>query len=263
MSQLALAFRDRPVRSMVEEGELWVALKDASLAIGLAEVSGRRFVSSPHCDQKGVQKMNTLTTGGKHPLTYINERNVYALVARSSKPEALAFMDWVYGEVLPAIRKTGRYEKPAPEAASALPIPVPAQGFVPLKDELTAALGEIRGELADTKLEAQLLRAYIADCSFQAGTTGGSPISRWSARHEVARTARHFGETEAVVWTRAYDGLERLRGVRIRAAAAGHGLSVLDYLEAMGYIPDLVDVVVGLRQAPALPAGRSPRTYAP
>ena len=34
------------------------------------------------------------------------------LIGRSNKPEAKAFMDWVYSDVLPQIRKTGSYSLP-------------------------------------------------------------------------------------------------------------------------------------------------------
>jgi prophage antirepressor-like protein len=42
---------------------------------------------------------------------WIDEPGVYALVFRSKRPEAKAFQDWVYSEVLPSIRKTGSYKR--------------------------------------------------------------------------------------------------------------------------------------------------------
>jgi hypothetical protein len=39
----------------------------------------------------------------------VNEPGLYRLIFTSNKPEAQAFQDWVYHEVLPAIRKTGGY----------------------------------------------------------------------------------------------------------------------------------------------------------
>lgn len=41
--------------------------------------------------------------------TFINEQNLYRLVMRSDKPQAEPFQDWVCGEVLPQIRRTGGY----------------------------------------------------------------------------------------------------------------------------------------------------------
>lgn len=43
-------------------------------------------------------------------MIFINEPNLYKVIFKSRKKEAEAFVDWVTGEVLPTIRKTGRYE---------------------------------------------------------------------------------------------------------------------------------------------------------
>lgn len=57
---------------------------------------------------------------------YVNESGLYALIMGSKKPESKPFQRWVTSEVLPAIRRTGRYEAPeasvAPEI-SAIPTP--------------------------------------------------------------------------------------------------------------------------------------------
>ena len=39
----------------------------------------------------------------------IGERNLYRLMGKSEAPNADPFQDWLYGEVLPTIRKTGSY----------------------------------------------------------------------------------------------------------------------------------------------------------
>ena len=41
---------------------------------------------------------------------FITEPGLYVLIVRSSKPKAKAFRRWVTHEVLPSIRKTGKYE---------------------------------------------------------------------------------------------------------------------------------------------------------
>lgn len=60
-------------------------------------------------DEKGVSSIDTLTKGGMQPLIYISEKNLYKVIMRSDKPQAEPFQDWVCGEVLPSIRKTGGY----------------------------------------------------------------------------------------------------------------------------------------------------------
>ena len=43
-------------------------------------------------------------------MNIVNESGLYNLIFQSRKPEAKAFRKWVTSEVLPAIRRTGRYE---------------------------------------------------------------------------------------------------------------------------------------------------------
>ena len=65
-------------------------------------------------DQRGVVLTDTPTHnqyGAEviQKLVYINEKNLYKVIMRSDKPQAEPFQDWVCGEVLPSIRKTGQY----------------------------------------------------------------------------------------------------------------------------------------------------------
>lgn len=63
-------------------------------------------------DAKGVVKNPTLTQGGEQQVKFVNEPNLYRVIFRSNKPEAKAFQDWVFNDVLPALRRQGRYETP-------------------------------------------------------------------------------------------------------------------------------------------------------
>lgn len=47
--------------------------------------------------------------GREQQALFINEQNLYRVIMRSDKPQAEAFQDWVCGEVLPSIRKSGGY----------------------------------------------------------------------------------------------------------------------------------------------------------
>lgn len=47
--------------------------------------------------------------GREQEATFITEQNLYKVIMRSDKPQAEPFQDWVCGEVLPSIRKTGSY----------------------------------------------------------------------------------------------------------------------------------------------------------
>lgn len=96
-------FGDHAVRIVIIDGEPWFIASDVARALEYrdAEVAARHL--KPH--QKGVHQFGVPPQ--KH--TIINESGLYRLVLRSRKPEAEAFSDWVTGEVLPSIRKTGGY----------------------------------------------------------------------------------------------------------------------------------------------------------
>ncbi|WP_281257971.1 Bro-N domain-containing protein [Caenispirillum bisanense] len=70
----------------------------------------------------------------------IPERDLYRLIMRSKLPAAERFEDWVVGEVLPAIRKTGRYDaagQPAP-SDQAFDVRIPFQRYERLLQDLIA-----------------------------------------------------------------------------------------------------------------------------
>ena len=62
---------------------------------------------SDHCH--GVPKYYPIvdSMGRDQQARIINEPDLYRLVAHSKMPTATIFEEWVYGEVLPTIRKTG------------------------------------------------------------------------------------------------------------------------------------------------------------
>lgn len=102
-------FRNSSVRIQDLDGEPWFCLKDVCEILTIANP---RRVAADILDVKGVRKTDALTIGGKQQLSFINEPNLYRVIFRSNKPEARQFQDWVFNEVLPTIRKTGRYEHP-------------------------------------------------------------------------------------------------------------------------------------------------------
>lgn len=108
-------FNNNQVRTQVIDNEPWFCLADCREALS---IKGSLKVGT--LSDKGVVKTDTLTNGGVQSLNYINEPNLYRLIFRSNKPQAQAFADWVYSEVLPQIRKTGAYGVPAETAPAQL-----------------------------------------------------------------------------------------------------------------------------------------------
>lgn len=112
-SHAVFAFHDHSVRVIMRDGDPWFVAKDVCDALAYSNSRGALADHLDH-DEKGVA--NADTPGGQQQMQIINESGLYALVLRSRKPEARKFAKWVTGEVLPTIRKTGGYAKPAAEA---------------------------------------------------------------------------------------------------------------------------------------------------
>ena len=99
-------------------------------------------------DEKGIGIVDTL--GGPQECLVVTEAGLYALVLGSRKPEAKPFKRWVTHEVLPALRKTGRYEVPK-ASAPRLRGPTLAQARIKLlvHAELSRSLAAVTGVQQD------------------------------------------------------------------------------------------------------------------
>lgn len=123
-------FNEFPIRTQVEDGQFWFAAKDVCNALGIGWNGTTLSAIQP--DWQGMRKFRT--PSGNQTLRCINEPAVYKLAFRSNKPEADAFTNWVASEVLPSIRKTGKYETAPKKKAlgrgiKALPEGKPAHVF--------------------------------------------------------------------------------------------------------------------------------------
>ena len=101
------------VFSSSEFGELGVMLIDGKEYFPATQCASQLGYKNPknaitrHC--KGVVKCAPLTKGGIQTVNYIPESDLYRLIVGSKLPSAQKFGDWVFGEVLPSIRKSGGY----------------------------------------------------------------------------------------------------------------------------------------------------------
>jgi prophage antirepressor-like protein len=97
------------VRTTIIKNEPWFMLNDIC---GILEIRNPRQAKN-RLASKGVITTDTITNGGVQQATFINESNLYKLIFQSRKLQAEKFSDWVTGEVLPTLRKTGTYTMPA------------------------------------------------------------------------------------------------------------------------------------------------------
>lgn len=141
---IVFPFHSLNVRAFADEsGEPWFCAADVCAVLGYA--NSRQAVQK-NCRQGGVSSRDTLTAGGNQELTFINEGNLYRLIIKSRKPEAEAFEREVMEVILPAIRKTGRYD--AQPARTALPPPAfdPRHALQAIRDQLDALTAPQRPE---------------------------------------------------------------------------------------------------------------------
>lgn len=98
-------FNQSQVRIQIVNNEPLFCLKDIAEILNISNAKSSRF----NLSEAGVHKMYLRSSGQQRELTFINEPNLYRVIFRSNKKEAIDFQNWVFDEVLPTIRKTGSY----------------------------------------------------------------------------------------------------------------------------------------------------------
>lgn len=101
------AFEEHLVRVIERDGDPWFVGKDVCQVLSIRNHNDA--LSKLDEDEKGVASTDPLAAGGSQQALIVSEPGVYRLVFRSRKPEAERFKRWLAHEVLPAIRRTGRY----------------------------------------------------------------------------------------------------------------------------------------------------------
>lgn len=98
------------VRTVLIDNEVWFCLKDVCDILGLTNVTEVK----KRLNQKGLSTIevgvNTGLTIQNIKMIFITESNLYKAIMQSRKPEAEIFTDWIVEEVIPSIKKTGKYE---------------------------------------------------------------------------------------------------------------------------------------------------------
>lgn len=112
---LTFSFVSSSLRVILRDGEPWFVAADVCAALDHSNVT--QALKRLDDDEQALISNEGIHRGSDQ-VNVVNESGLYSLILGSRKPEAKKFKKWVTSEVLPAIRKTGRYEAPAavPEA---------------------------------------------------------------------------------------------------------------------------------------------------
>lgn len=115
------------IRTIQQNGEPWFVGKDVAKILGYERADN---AIRNHVDDEDKLMHQISASGQNRGMYIINESGLYSLILSSKMPKAKEFKRWVTSEVIPAIRKTGKYE------AMAQAVPVndePATDFTQLE----------------------------------------------------------------------------------------------------------------------------------
>ena len=200
-------FEEQAVRVVMRDGEPWFVAADICRVLEIQNATD----ATKRLDDDEV----TLDTieGSHRPTNLVSESGLYALVLTSRKPEARRFRKWVTAEVLPAIRRHGRYELVAPDSAE------PEAGQI-------AGLPIREAELwLQMVREARLTRGTRAAVSIwdrsplPALSPAAATVEPAEGRACLAHLIDRIGE--AIAAARAGQGVDHLTVMGLRARADG------------------------------------------
>lgn len=172
-------FEDELVRVRRDEnGRPWFVAKDVCRVLDLTNPS----MATNGLEEDELVSVVLISGGQEREMLAVSESGLYALIFRSRKPQARAFRRWVTAEVLPAIRREGRYETDASRGeavldAVKLQAEVLCQRLRPAQrvDVLNVALQVCKFEgCAD---ERSVLARYVSLCGVIAGPEADSADS--------------------------------------------------------------------------------------
>ena len=138
-----------PIRTVMVDGEPWFVAKDVCEALDYTNVS--MALDRLDDDERSKVNLGHLTSeypklnlgystpenaAGNPNVNIINEPGLYTLILGSRKPEAKAFRRWITHEVLPALRRTGRYGAPGSVTQSISELRAAMDAMQDMLDEL-------------------------------------------------------------------------------------------------------------------------------
>ncbi|WP_175627566.1 BRO family protein [Microbacterium sp. CSI-V] len=100
-------YGEHQVRTVLVDGEPWFVLADLCRVLEIANPSG--VAARLDEDERNTLRLTEGNQRGNPNVTIVSEPGMYQVVLRSDRPEAKQFRWWLTHDVLPTIRKTGRY----------------------------------------------------------------------------------------------------------------------------------------------------------
>lgn len=136
------------IRTVAIDDEPWFVGKDVAEALKYNEP--HKAIQRHVEEDDRIKRPVTDSTGREQDTWLISESGLYALIFGSKLESAKHFKRWVTSEVLPAIRRTGGYQRPMtlPEQIQIL-----AKGYTDIAEQVN----EVKQDLEDFKNDIPLL----------------------------------------------------------------------------------------------------------
>lgn len=193
-------FENKDVRALQIDGEPWFVGKDVAKILGYSNPSKAVSIHVDNEDKKSEmlphsQNGNLVT---KSKTTLINESGLYSLILSSKLPSAKEFKHWITSEVLPQIRKTGKYA-PKPLSREELLAKAVLEADTMIKEQ-KELIEQKTKELEETnnKLEEQKPKVIFAESV----VASDSAILVRELAHLIKQNGFAIGEKRLYAWMR-------------------------------------------------------------
>ena len=230
----ALCFENKEfgaLRSIVKGGLPWFVGIDVAKALGYTDVwnairdhvddddkisvkrsKGMAIFQSCQNDKFSASLDTIGFTVPPRGLTVINESGMYSLILSSKLPSAKRFKHWVTSEVLPSIRKTGKYEDAA-STVSTTPSYENLSPTVRALIEIDTHCRDNENEVTKLKEEVDELKSLVSSLKSSFSTIGTLHTTNWreecvSALRSLSPSNNEFDYTS--VYNKAYRELEKV-----------------------------------------------------
>lgn len=195
-------FENKDVRTLQIDGEPWFVGKDIAQILGYTNPS--KAIRDHIADEDKLMGVQNVTPclvdrqGRKQYPTLINESGLYSLILSSKLPSAKEFKHWITSEVLPQIRKTGKYA-PKPLSREELLAKAVLEADTMIKEQ-KELIEQKTKELEETnnKLEEQKPKVIFAESV----VASDSAILVRELAHLIKQNGFAIGEKRLYAWMR-------------------------------------------------------------
>lgn len=195
-------FENKDMRTLQIDGEPWFVGKDIAQILDYTNPS--KAIRDHIADEDKMMGVQNVTPyivdrqGRKQYPTLINESGLYSLILSSKLPSAKEFKHWITSEVLPQIRKTGKYA-PKPLSREELLAKAVLEADTMIKEQKELIEQKTKElEEKNNKLEEQKPKVIFAESV----VASDSAILVRELAHLIKQNGFAIGEKRLYAWMR-------------------------------------------------------------